>query len=300
MGINGLNVKTRRWIRPILFFLIFGYPLTLSATQDSIAYRHKAALSLNPEWAFDAYWKNPRVERTIFHITLPDGKEGSVTHLVEAEWTDAVHLVKPQDLERTGSPVSGENFHSMEFHALYDYPRTFATYRAFMEILFDRHSLAPVKWQYAFHDTCGVIYKTIHGNTQKLSVDSYWEGRKSFGIPSLEGVWFSDGLPLSLRALPLTSDYRNDVKLLLNERDIKTDQPNIVNAKIEVVQKEVISTPAGQFECFLVRVHAPGFAGKYWLDQSGTHPLIRFEVGEGNQVTKYVLKQLDIIDYATE
>ncbi|RMD97956.1 MAG: hypothetical protein D6812_14335 [Deltaproteobacteria bacterium] len=263
---------------------------------DAIPYRHRPALPLDTGWAFDPYWKNPRVERSIYEIDAA-GKEGRVTHLLEAEWTDARHLVKPQDLEQTGHTPSGEAFHSMEFHALYEFPRKFATYAAFLEVLFDRHTMAPVKWQYAFHDTCGVIYKTIRGNTRTLEVDSYWEGRFQHPIASLEGVWFSDGLPVALRALPLAPGFRAEVQLLLNERGKPTPPPTIVPARIVVGKPERVSVPAGTFSALLVSVVAEGFEGHFWFDPDGVRPLVRFEIVQGGVRTKYILEKRDIIDY---
>jgi len=256
----------------------------------------RAALPLDTAWACQDYWKNPRVERSIFTFTFR-GREAQVTQLVEAEWTDVEHLVKPQDLEAVGRTPSGHAVHSMEFHQLYDMPTTFGEFGAFCEVLVARDTMAPLKWGYNFYDTCGSIAKRLAANREPatLDVDGYWEGRAAYTTPSLEGAWLADGLPLTLRALPLAEGYAARVPLALTDRGRATGPLAIVDAAIAVTAAKS-AVPAGAFDTWRVAVDAKGFSALYWFERSPVRKLVAYEVGG----VRYELLKQDIIDYANE
>jgi len=256
----------------------------------------RAALPLDAAWAYQDHWKNPRVERSIFTFTFR-GREAQVTQFVEAEWTDVEHLVKPQDLEAVGRTASGRAVHSMEMHQLYDMPTTFGEFGAFCEVLVARDTMAPLKWGYNFYDTCGSIAKRLAANREPatLETDGYWEGRAAYTTPSLAGVWLADGLPLTLRALPLAEGYTARVPLALTDRGRATGPLAIADAAIAVSAARS-AVPAGAFDTWRVAVDAKGFSARYWFERTPVRKLVAYEVGG----VRYELLAQDIIDYANE
>ncbi|MFN0151419.1 MAG: hypothetical protein ACKVU1_12015 [bacterium] len=256
----------------------------------------RAALQLDAAWAYHDHWKNPRVERSIFTFTFR-GREAQVTQLVEAEWTDVEHLVKPQDLEAVGRTPSGRAVHSMELHQLYDMPTTFGEFGAFCGVLVARDTMAPLKWDYNFYDTCGSIAKRLAANREPavLEADGYWEGRATYTTPSLEGVWISDGLALTLRALPLAEGYAARVRLAITDRGRVTAPLAIADAKIAVTTAKT-AVPAGAFDTWRVAVDAKGFTALYWFERTPVRKLVAYEVGG----VRYELLKQDVIDYADE
>lgn len=266
------------------------------APRGAVVTEFRAAIPLDRAWSRLDYWDNPRVERSIFSFRFR-GREAKMTMLVEAEWTDLEHLVKPQDLEAVGRRPSGRAAHSMEMHQLLDMPATFGPFGAFNEVLVERDTMAPLKWGYLFHDTCGGIVKRLFANRKPptLAVDGYWEGIAEYESPPLDGAWLDEALPLTLRALPLAPGYAARVPLALTGRGRATEAPRVVPATIAAAE-ESVSVPAGRFDAWRVDVRADGFDGVYWLARTPVREVIAYEVG----ATRYALLSRDIIDYANE
>lgn len=283
----------RRALIPSAFLLA---ALAVAPAGASTITDYRAALPLDAEWSRSDYWKNPRVERSIYTFEYR-GREAQLTQLIEAEWTDVEHLVKPQDMERVGRQPSGRAVNSMEFHQLYDLPQTFAEYGAFCAVLVERDTMAPLKWEYLFYDTCGGIVKRLDANKApaRLVADGYWEGHAVHETPTLEDTWISDGLPLTLRALPLAEGYTSRVPLAITDRGRATDPIRIVDADIRVKAAQA-SVPAGHFDVWRVDVEGKGFSASYWFERTPVRKLVAYEIGG----TRYELLTQDIIDYTNE
>ena len=99
---------------------------------------------------------------------------------------------------------------------------------------------------------------------------------------SPEPAWYDDEeLFWLVRSVDLRSGYSGVFSYVIN-----AGQPRVLNTRVEVIEAERLTVPAGTFETWKVRVQRGSSPKVIWVEQGGTHRVIQAQIEDARYEMK--------------
>jgi hypothetical protein len=166
------------------------------------------------------------------------------------------------------------------------------------KVLMDAATLLPISSssiQYPLYHLVNTRHRNINYSPGVLEIfDPH--SLKAFDPPSLsqkrllafdQEAYDSNGeqLDVILRTLPLHEGFQTTLSAVSGDlltRDMNENKPLVSVFKISVPVREMITVPAGVFECFkVVKSWSSGFADVYWISADNHAYIVKIGTGEG-------------------
>jgi Protein of unknown function (DUF3108) len=122
------------------------------------------------------------------------------------------------------------------------------------------------------------VFKTDDGTKVRTTTRELPEPDKQSPQPA----WYDDEeLFWLVRTLDLRAGYTSAFSYAIN-----AGQPRILNTRVEVLEAEQVTVPAGTFETWRVRVQRGGSAKIIWVEQEGSRRVIRAQIEDARYEMK--------------
>lgn len=257
----------------------------LAHTGASSAAQSPAPDAFDAAWATDSLWDDGQAEVTLYQANRPQyGK---------SETYEAVLIVVKEDFNprlnvKADSPYEGKNLLPvLKLNAIHSYWTDNYPYHYLLSVFVRRADPAGlVKLTLGSQEWCGNTFKQVStaGGRAELHFHSYFDGQGDAARPLdlRPGDLLEDQLPLVLRGLRFAPGLEVRRRLLpsLISNSLRAP-PELRPAVIKVEGEERVSTPAGNFPGWKVRLTAGDLEQTWWFEKAAPHALLKMESSDG-------------------
>lgn len=244
-----------------------------------------ASDGFDSSWAADPLWDDGQAEVALYDARRPQyGK-------IEAY--EAVFIVVKEDFNprlnvKADSPYEGKTLLPvLKLNAAHSYWTDNYPYHYLLSVFVRRADPARlVKLSLGSQEWCGNTFKEIiaTGARPELHFHSYFDGQGDGDRPLdlRSGDLLEDQLPLVLRGLRFAPglEFRRRLLPSLISNNLRAPV-EFREATIRVEGEEKISTPAGNFPVWKVRLQAGDADQTWWFEKAAPHTLLRMESSDG-------------------
>jgi hypothetical protein len=147
-------------------------------------------------------------------------------------------------------------------------------------------------------ESCGLTFVEIlpEGDHLSLTTHSYWdkEGDRTLKVPFGSADLLYDALPLQIRGMDLATMSPRNLKILPTQLSGKVRNPALAPMSLQVLGKERVQVPAGDFEVFRVELTRLEGKDRYYFEVAFPHRLVKMEIAGGGV---YRLRKSMRLDY---
>ncbi|MGH9804272.1 MAG: hypothetical protein ACRD4D_03785 [Candidatus Acidiferrales bacterium] len=244
-----------------------------------------SAEAFDPAWAADALWDDGQAEVALYQARRP--QYGKI------ESYEAVFIVVKEDFNprlnvKADPPYEGKQLLPvLKLNAAHSYWTDNYPYHYLLSVFVRRADPGSlVKLTLGSQEWCGNTFKQVSaaGGRAELHFHSYFdpEGDAARPLDLRPGDLLEDQLPLVLRGLRFAPGLAFTRRLLPSLISNNLRAPiEIRPALFKVEGEEKISTPAGAFAAWKVRVTAGELEQTWWFEKAAPHTLLKMESSDG-------------------
>ncbi|MFQ5662237.1 MAG: hypothetical protein ACE5HL_00190 [Terriglobia bacterium] len=239
----------------------------------------------NPAWALAPLWDDGQAEVALYDARRPQyGKIESyqaVFIVVKEEFDRELHVKADPPLDaKPLLPV-------LKLNAVHSYWTKNYPYHFLLSVFVRRDAPASlVKLTLGSQEWCGNTFKEVKtwGSRPELVFHSYFDAQGDAARPLdlRPGDLLEDQLPLALRSLNFAPGLELRRRVLPSLISNNLGQPTeFVPATITVVGEESLTTPAGTFQAWKVKVQLGPLEQTWWFEKALPHTLLQMESSDG-------------------
>ncbi|MBI4467052.1 MAG: hypothetical protein HY656_06470 [Acidobacteria bacterium] len=236
-------------------------------------------------WARDSLWDDGQAEVALYAARRP--QYGKI-EAYEAVFIVVKEDFSPQLYVKADPPYEGKSFLPvLKLNAVHSYWTANYPYHFLASVFVRRDAPAAlVKLTVGSQEWCGNTFKEVRtwGGRPELVAHTYFDGEGD-SVRRLDlrpGDLLEDQLPLALRSLRFQPGLRLERRVfpsLISNNLRRPFEP--LNAAIEVVGEEAVSTPAGRLPAWKITVQLGELQQTWWFEKAAPHALLKMESSDG-------------------
>jgi len=244
----------------------------------------------------DPLWDDGKAELSLYDAEAPlygEMRRFEARMIVVKEDFKKDLRVKSDD-----GPVAGKTVEVLKFNHLRVIPAGSYDEHEMVSVYLERNSLRPEKLAMSHFESCGLTFVEIlpEGDHLSLTTHSYWdkEGDRTLKVPFGSADLLYDALPLQIRGMDLATMSPRNLKILPTQLSGKVRNPALAPMSLQVLGKERVQVPAGDFEVFRVELTRLEGKDRYYFEVAFPHRLVKMETAGGGV---YRLRKSMRLDY---
>ena len=235
-------------------------------------------------WARDPLWDDGRAEVSLYDARRP--QYGKI------ESYQAVFIVVKEDFHRellvkADPPYEGKPLLPvLNLNAIHSYWTANYPYHFLASVFVRRDDPAAlVKLTVGSQEWCGNTFKEVKmGARPELHTHTYFDGEGDTTRPLdlRPGDLLEDQLPLALRSLRFVPGLELRRRVLPSLISNNLRRPlEFVEAQITVIEERILSTPAGRFPAWVVKVRMEDESQLWWIEKAPPHAVLMMGSSDG-------------------